>query len=280
MPVPQIVRPDLPLAVVVGTGGMGVAVARRLSQRCRVLVADLNLAQAEAAVKDLEREGADASAIACDVTSRPQVQALAAKARALGGFKVLAHVVGLSPAAGDFSLIMRVDLLGAALVAEAFLPLAGVGTSAIFVSSIAGHNLSPPEAVEALLRHPEDPELAEKLLAILARERASPSQAYILSKYALIGFCRRQAKAWGERGARINSISPGLIDTPMGRTSYEVTPEKYKLFERIPLGREGSMLEIADAVDFLASDRAAYITGTDLLVDGGLTAVQAGGEPE
>jgi NAD(P)-dependent dehydrogenase (short-subunit alcohol dehydrogenase family) len=274
--VPQIARPDLPLAVVVGAGGMGVAVARRLSQRFRVLIADLDLAQAETAVKELEREGADATAIACDVTSRSQVQSLAAKARALGGFKALAHVVGLSPAAGDFSLIVRVDLLGAALVAEAFLPLAGVGTSAVFVSSIAGHNVSPPEPVEALLRRPHEPELTEKLLAILAPERATPSQAYILSKYALIGLCRRQARAWGERGARINSVSPGLIDTPMGRTSYVVTPEKYKLFERIPLGREGSMLEIADAVDFLASNRAAYITGTDLLVDGGLTAVLAG----
>jgi NAD(P)-dependent dehydrogenase (short-subunit alcohol dehydrogenase family) len=270
-------RPDWPLAVVVGAGGMGMAVARRLSQRRRVLLADLDAARAEAAAATLREEGGDATGVACDVTDPTSVQALAEHVARLGGFQALAHVAGLSPAAQDFGLIVRVNLTGAALVAEALRPLASTGTAAILVASIAGHQVRPGEVVESLLGEPTAPDLAAKLAAALGPEQATPAAGYSLSKNGMIAYCRRQAAAWGERGARIVSLSPGLIATPMGAISYQVSPGKIELYKRIPLQREGTMLEIADAIEFLASDRASYISGTDLIVDGGLTGVQASG---
>jgi NAD(P)-dependent dehydrogenase (short-subunit alcohol dehydrogenase family) len=267
-------RPDLRLAVVIGAGGMGMAAARRLSQRRRILIADIDGVRAEAAAAALRDEGADAAGVACDVTDPALVQGLARTVAGMGGFQALAHVAGLSPAARDFARIVRVNLTGAALVAEALLPLATTGSAAILIASIAGHGLRLPDAVDDLLAHPTDPGLVDKLVVELGGERATPAFGYALSKHGMIAYCRRQAGAWGERGARIVSLSPGLIATPMGAISYEVNPEKMKLYERTPLKREGTMLEIADAIEFLASDRASFISGTDLIVDGGLTGVR------
>jgi len=100
----------------------------------------------------------------------------------------------------------------------------------------------------------------------------TPALAYQLSKAALVRMCQQRARAWGARGARIVSLSPGLIATPMGALEFEAQPAKRQLFQLTPLGREGTMVEIADAVEFLISDRASFITGTDLLVDGGVAA--------
>jgi len=265
-------RPDWQLAVVVGVGGMGMAAARRLSQRHRVLLADVDGARADQAAETLRIEGGDAMAIACDITDSAAVQKLSAAVDALGGFRVLAHVAGLSPSMGDFRAIMRVNLLGAVAVADGLRPRAGTGAAAILISSLAGHNFRPPESVEALLRDPADRDLADKLATALGETQATPQFAYALSKYGLMAYCRRQAGAWGERGARIVSLSPGMIATPMGAREFEKIPAKMKLYARTPLKREGTMLEIADAIEFLASDRASFISGTDLLVDGGLAA--------
>jgi NAD(P)-dependent dehydrogenase (short-subunit alcohol dehydrogenase family) len=263
-------RPDFKLAVVISAGGMGVAAARRLSQSHRVLIADLDGARAAQAAEGLRTEGGDVQGLACDVTDPASVQNLAKAVDAAGGFRVLAQVAGLSPSMGDFATIMRVNLVGAAAVAEALRPRAPTGGAAILISSLAAHNFRPPEDVEAVLRDPFAPDLVEKLAAALGEGEATPQRAYALSKYALMGYCRRQAAAWGARGARIVSLSPGLIATPQGAREFQKSAGKMKLYERTPLGREGTMLEIADAIEFLASDRASFISGTDLRVDGGL----------
>ena len=102
--------------------------------------------------------------------------------------------------------------------------------------------------------------------------------AYQLSKFGLIRMCRRYAKSWGQRGARIVSVSPGLINSPQGAGGYDAHPQKYGMVESTPLRREGTMIEIADAVEFLVSDRASFVSGIDLLVDGGLLAATQGDE--
>jgi NAD(P)-dependent dehydrogenase (short-subunit alcohol dehydrogenase family) len=268
-------RPDFKLAVVISAGGMGVAAARRLSQSHRVLIADLDGARAAQAAEGLRTEGGDAQGVACDITDPAAVQRLCETVDALGGFRVLAQVAGLSPSMGDFRTIMQVNLVGAAAVAEALRPRAPVGGAAILISSLAAHNFRPSDAVETVLRAPFDPELVEKLAAALGEGEATPQKAYVLSKYALMAYCRREAAAWGARGARIVSLSPGLIATPQGALEFEKSAGKMKLYERTPLGREGTMLEIANVIEFLASDRASFISGTDLLVDGGLAGTLA-----
>ena len=163
------------------------------------------------------------------------------------------------------------DLIGAALVDEAMLEVASPGTAAIFVSSLAGHGEPPAQAVVALLDDPLDPGFLDAFGAALGGS-PHPGLAYSYAKWALNRRCRRRAAAWGTRGARIVSLSPGLIASPMGAIEFARQPAKYDMLRKTPLAREGTMLEIADAIDFLASDRASFISGVDLLVDGGLAA--------
>lgn len=265
-------RPDLPLAVVIGAGGMGMAVARRLAQSYRVLLADINQTHVETQAALLRQEGSDCTAISCDVTSVESVANLAAAVEGLGGVRVLAHVAGLSPSAGDFHAILRVNLTGVAQVAEALRPYAGQGSAAIAIASLAAHGPAPDEDIIGILRHPVDPSFADRLAEKLGPDLSTPASAYALSKWGVVDYCRRNAALWGECGARILSLSPGIIATPMGALEFERSEGKRKMFAATPLKREGTMLEIADAVEFLASPRASFISGTDLLVDGGLAA--------
>lgn len=268
-------RPDLPLSVVIGAGTMGMAVARRMAQRCRVLLADLDGVKAEGRAAAMREEGCDARGTACDVTDPAAVAALAGRVAELGGLGVLVHVAGLSPSLGDYTTIMRVNLMGVALVAEALLPLARQSSAAILISSLAAHNFRPSDEAIAILREPAAPDLAERLAAAIGPQAAIPPMAYVYSKWGILAYVRRNAAAWGAKGARIVSLSPGLIATTQGALEFEKSPGKKAMYEQTPLAREGTMLEIADAVEFLASERASFISGTDLLVDGGLAGAMA-----
>lgn len=259
------------LAVVVGAGGMGMAVARRLGERYRLILADRDAAHLDAKIAALKEEGHDAIPAVCDVTDPKAVAAMAEEARAKGPLRVLAHVVGLSPSMGDWRSLMSVNLVGARLVNDALLPLAEPGTAAVFVASIAGFAPNPSAEMIDLLDQPLAPDFLESFERVLGRPPNS-LDAYAHSKFALIRMCERLAPAWGRRGARIVSIAPGLISTPMGDLEFKNLPAKFDMLARTPIQRQGSMLEIADAIDFLTSDRASFISGTNLLVDGGLTA--------
>ncbi len=269
-------RPDLPLAVVAGAGALGMALARRLAQQHRVLLADVDGERAEANAETMRGEGSDAQGIACDVTLPDAVALLSDEVARCGGLGVLAYVAGLSPSAASFDAIIRVNLMGAARVCEALLPQTRPGSAAVLISSLAAHGHPPSAEVQTLLREASSPDLAERLVAAMG-DQATPPMAYAVSKWGMNQYCRIQATAWGERGARIVSLSPGLIATPMGALEFEKSPGKRAMYEKSPLKRECTMLEIADALEFLVSSRASFISGTDLLVDGGLGAALAEG---
>ena len=264
-------RPDLALAVIVGAGGMGMAVARRLGQSHRLLLADRNEEHLKQQIAALIAEGHDATGLACDVSAPADIFTLAERARSLGPVRTLAYVVGLSPSAGDFRAIMAVNLAGAAAAAEAFAGVLAAGGCGIFISSSAAHMSAPPRELTTILDAPRSPELIAQLETSLG-DNATPATAYALSKVGLNRMCRRLAAGWGKRRLRILSVSPGLIATPMGAKEFENSPAKHRLLAAIPLEREGTMLEIADLVEFLASPRASFITGTDILIDGGMIA--------
>jgi len=266
-------RPDLGLAVVVGAGGLGVALARRMALACRVLLVDVDAERAAVEAERLRGEGCDARATGCDITRPEQVAALAGEVAGDGGFRALLQVAGLSPAGGTFRQIVDVNLHGAALVVEAFRPIAGPGSAAVMISSMAAHLFVPPAAALDLLREPTAIDLSDRLELALGAEAATPTAGYGLSKWGMNLMVRRQAAAWGQQGARIVSLSPGIIATPMGAREFSVNPTKHELFAKSPIPRECTMLEIADVAEFLTSPRASFISGTDLRVDGGLTSV-------
>lgn len=266
-------RPDLPIAVVIGGGGTGMATARRLGQSYRVMLASLSGAKNAGREAALREDGIDAIAVQCDMTDPASVEALARTVEARGQLGVLAHVAALSPSMGDWRTLLSVNLVGAALMERAMLRLAGVGTAAVFVSSLAAHGGAlPGDDVLAILDDPLAPDFFAKLEAIVPTH--SSGMAYRLSKLGLNRMIQRRAAAWGRKTARIVSMSPGLIATPMGALEFEGDSREVKLdlLRATPLGREGTLPEVCDAIEFLASPRASFITGIDLLVDGGAAA--------
>lgn len=259
------------LAVIVGAGAMGVAVARRLGGDHAVLLVDRDAALTACEVAALEADGYRAEGWKHDITDAASVAALAARLGERGGWSALVHVAGLSPSGGDARAVLNVNLRGAALVSAALRPLAKAGAAAVFVSSIAGHGVAMPGPVRARLDDPLAEGWLDSIMALLG-EGCPPGEAYRLSKHGLNAMCRREAAQWGAVQARIVSVSPGPIDTPMGRRESAAQPQRAGLVGMIPLGREGRMDEVVEAIAFLASTRASFISGTDIVIDGGLTA--------
>ncbi|PBC56398.1 SDR family oxidoreductase [Rhodococcus sp. ACPA1] len=271
-------RPDLPIALVIGGGGMGMSTARRLGQSHRIVLASLSADKNPIREAVLREDGIDVTATQCDITDPESVTELGKFVAEQGRLRTLAHVAALSPSVGDWHTLLTVNLIGATHIERMCLELATQSTAAIFVSSLAAHRSDPPtDEIVSVLDDPLAPDFFDRLEALVPEKQ--PVQAYRLSKFAINRMCRRRATAWGAKRARIVSMSPGLIATPMGAREFSGQSGKLKLdlLRNTPLEREGTMVETADAIEFLASDRASFITGTDLLVDGGtLSAVRAG----
>ena len=252
-----------------GSRGMGFAAARRLGRRHTLLLADLDAAGLEKAAKTLRAEGHSVTTVAADISKAGDVARLAEATAALGSFAVLVHAAGLSPSMADPSRILTVNLGGTALVERAFLPLAGPGSCAVLIASTAGHMGSWPTRSDPELTQP----LAGGALDRLVAQAATPEAAYSLSKRGVILYCETVAPEWGAKGARIVSISPGMIDTPMNALEFARQPLMKHMLDMTPIRRLGEADDIAAAVEFLTSDAAAFITGTDLRIDGGATPV-------
>lgn len=268
-PPPFTHRPDLPIAVVIGAGGLSMAIAQRLGQNHRIVLVSVSPAELDLGQARLHELGVVSTQFTCDITESASVDRLGVFVSGLGNVATLAHVAALSPVAGDWRAILSVNLIGAALVERQIHPRMRPQGAAVFISSLAAHGPEPDAQVAAVLDDPLSPDLLAKIEPL--EKAITAGRAYSLSKVGLNRLVRRRAAAWGERGARIVSISPGLIDTPMGALEDQRSDSKARLRSRRPLKRDGSMADIADAVEFLTSARASYITGADLLVDGGLS---------
>jgi NAD(P)-dependent dehydrogenase (short-subunit alcohol dehydrogenase family) len=263
-------------------GGMGRACALELARRgARLVLSDLD-ASALAALRDeLRAEGVGAQVEAGDVTEPVVREGLVAAAREAGGLAALVHTAGLSPSMADAARIFRVNLEAAAALVDALQPLAREGAAAVLFASQAGilaANAATP-AIDALLDEAGGPDWYARLLAEAGEEFAGqPGGAYALSKRGVQRLAVARAPAWGERGARILSLSPGIIDTGMGRQEYAQQPAMKAMVDRTPAGRRmGRPEEIAAVVAFLCSSDASFMTGVDVLIDGGSTYQMLGG---
>ena len=253
---------------------MGVACARRLAARGQLLLSDVAERRLAEAAARLASEGASVRTAVVDVADPSAVRSLADEAARLGPLAGLIHTAGLSPTMADWRRIIEVDLVGTARLLEAFLPLARQGSVAVCVASIAGHLPQPAEpAVLSALDSPLAADLMERIAPFFEGRADASNAAYGLAKQAVIRLVERQAPAWGRRGARIVSLSPGIIRTPMAEQEFKVQPQMQQMVQVTPLGRIGEPEEIAAVVEFLCSEGASYITGCDLRVDGGVTAV-------
>ena len=224
-------RPGLPIALVIGGGGMGMSTARRLGQSHRVVLASQSAGKNADREAALREDGIDAVAVQFDVTDPDSVAGLAKFVAGQGPLRTLAHVAGLSPSMGDWHQLFSVNLIGTALMERACLELAFPGTAAVFVSSSAGHLAEPPaRGHRGRPRRPAHARVSSTGWTRSSRQDGqTPLQAYRLSKWALNRMCRRRAGAWGAKGARIVSMSPGPIATPMGARELEGPSRGVKL---------------------------------------------------
>ena len=253
-----------------GSGGMGKATAELVGKKGAVLLADVSSERLQKTKEELAAKGiTDVHVQVVDITSKENVAALAEKAAELGTLKGLVHTAGLSPTMADSKRITDVNLVGTGLILEAFLPLATKGTAVVCISSMSGYMAPRQGPYVEVLKQP----LADNVVETMEQfAQGNPGAAYSLSKLGVQLIVEDQAWRWGEKGARINSLSPGTINTPMGRQEASKQAEMKKMLDITPLRREGEPSEIATAVEFLLSDAASYITGIDLRVDGGTVA--------
>lgn len=253
-----------------GSGGMGKAAAELVGKKGTVLLADISEERLVQTKEELAGKGVtDVHYQTVDITSKEDVARLAEKAAELGTLKGLVHTAGLSPTMADSKRIMEVNLVGTGLILDAFLPLAAEGTAAVMVSSMSAYMVPRQGPFMEVLVRP----LAENAVDTMEQfTQGNPGAAYSLSKLGVILIVEDQAWAWGEKGARLNSLSPGTINTPMGRQEASQQAQMKVMLDHTPLRREGEPSEIASALDFLLSDAASYISGIDLRVDGGTIA--------
>ena len=252
---------------------MGLACARRMAaDGDAILLTDVGAPALDAAIRELAREGVDAQGFACDLASEGAVGAIASALRGGPPLGALVHTAGLSPVMADWRKIIEVDLVGTVRVLEAAFPFLAPGAAAICIASIAGHLVPEDPAVAALMADPLAPDLLDRLAALPGEPVGNSAAAYAFAKRAVRALVARKAAAWGRRGARIVCISPGMIATPMGLLEFEKQPAMKIMLERTPLARLGEAHEIAEVVAFLCSPAAAFVTGCDLVVDGGLCA--------
>jgi NAD(P)-dependent dehydrogenase (short-subunit alcohol dehydrogenase family) len=260
--------------VVIGPGLIGQAIARRVGVGKHVLLADLNQDNANAAAETLANAGYDVSVATVDVSSREAVHGLVETATGLGEVTGLIHAAGVSPSQASAATILRVDLYGTALALEEFGNVIAPGGSGVVIASQSGHRLPPltAEQNKALATTPVEELLG---LAFLQPDQVTdPLNAYQIAKRANSLRVMAEAVRWGKRGARVNTISPGIVMTPLARD--ELTGPRgagyRKMIEGSAAGRAGTPDEVGTVGALLMGPDGGFITGSDILMDGGVTA--------
>ena len=266
--------------LLIGAGQIGMAIARRMGYGKKIVVGDRTQKNAESVSRILNEAGFDTSPVEMDLSSRESILNMIAEAQKFGEISMLVNAAGVSPSQAPFETILRVDLYGTALLLEEVGKVIGCGGVGVTISSQSGHRMPAltPEEDELLATTPTDALLA---LDMLQPDRIRDTlHAYQMAKRCNVKRVMAEAVKWGERGARVNSISPGIIVTPLAIDEFNgPRGEFYKnMFAKCPAGRPGTADEVANVAELLMSGRGAFITGSDFLIDGGATAAYFYGE--
>lgn len=260
--------------ILTGAGQIGMAIARRMGYGKKIIIGDRKKENADEIALIMNRAGFDAVAVEMDLASRESIRQLIAEAGRYGEITMLVNAAGVSPSQASVETILQVDLYGTAVLLEEVGHVIAPGGAGVTISSQSGHRMPAllPEADEQLATTP-----TEELLAL---EMLQPGNirdtlhAYQMAKRCNVKRVMAEAVKWGRKGARINSISPGIIVTPLALDEFNgPRGDFYKnMFAKCPAGRPGTADEVANVAELLMSDRGAFITGADFLVDGGATA--------
>ena len=257
-----------------GAGQIGVAIARRMGYGKKIIIGDKSLENALAAAKTMTEAGFDALPAEMDLASRTSILSVIDEAQKHGEITMLVNAAGVSPSQAPVEAILKVDMYGTAVLLEEAGKVIAPGGVGVTISSQSGHRMKQltPEEDELLACTP-----AEELLSldILQPENIRDTlHAYQLAKRCNEKRVMAESVKWGERGARLNSISPGIIVTPLALDELNgPRGDFYKnMFLKCPVGRPGTADEVANVAELLMSDRGAFITGADFLIDGGATA--------
>ncbi len=260
------------VAVLVGAGSIGLAIIRRIGVGKHIVLADYNIGNAERAAKTLEGAGFECSAVECDLGSRESILSLVEYATSRGEVQNVVNAAGVSPSQAPVEEILRVDMYGTSVLLEEFGKVIADGGSGVIISSQSGHRLGAlsQEQSDALAMTP-----VEQLLSLpFVKSINDTLKAYQYSKRCNVLRVAFEACRWAKRNATINSISPGIIITPLANDElHGPRKEGYlKMIEGMPARRAGTPDEVGDLAEFLMSSRGRFITGSDFLIDGGCTA--------
>jgi len=268
------------IIVVIGTGSIGQAIARRVSAGKHIVLADLRQENAEAAAKTLSDAGFDVSTSKVDVSSRASVQALVQTAKSFGEISGVIHAAGVSPSQASPETILKVDLYGTALVLEEFGNVIAHGGAGVVIASQSGHRLPALSAEQNVALATTPVEGLLKLPMLQPGQVKDSLHAYQLSKRGNSLRVMAEAVRWGKRGARVNTISPGIIITPLANDELKgPRGARYRrMMELCPAGRAGTPDEVGNVGALLMGADGAFITGSDFLMDGGVTAAYWFGE--
>lgn len=260
--------------ILTGAGQIGMAIARRMGYGKKIIIGDRKKENADEIALIMNRAGFDAVALEMDLASRESIGTLITEAGQYGEITMLVNAAGVSPSQASVETILKVDLYGTAVLLEEMGKVIAAGGVGVTISSQSGHRMPAltPEADELLATTP-----TEELLAL---EMLQPGNirdtlhAYQMAKRCNVKRVMAEAVKWGQKGARINSISPGIIVTPLALDEFNgPRGDFYKnMFAKCPAGRPGTADEVANVAELLMSNRGAFITGADFLIDGGATA--------
>jgi NAD(P)-dependent dehydrogenase (short-subunit alcohol dehydrogenase family) len=266
--------------VLTGAGQIGMAIARRMGYGKKIVIGDKSKANADAVAKTMNEAGFDAVSIEMDLSSRASILNLIAEAQKYGDISMLINAAGVSPSQAPIETFLKVDLYGTAVLLEEVGKVIKAGGVGVTVSSQSGHRMAALTAAEdALLATTPTDQLLD--LGILQPQNIRDTlHAYQMAKRCNVKRVMAEAVKWGKRGARINSISPGIIVTPLALDEFNGPRGAFykNMFAKCPAGRPGTADEVANVAELLMSDRGAFVTGSDFLIDGGATAAYFYGE--
>ncbi len=260
--------------ILAGAGQIGMAIARRMGYGMKIVIGDKNIKNAETISDIMNKAGFDTIALEMDLSSRESIKCMIAEAQKYGDITMLVNAAGVSPSQAPIEAILKVDLYGTAVLLEEVGKVIAEGGTGVTISSQSGHRMPAltPEQDRMLAITPTEELLS---LPMLQPENIENTlHAYQMAKRCNVKRVMAEAVKWGERGARINSISPGIIVTPLALDEFNgPRGDFYKnMFAKCPAGRPGTADEVANVAELLMRPQGAFIAGADFLIDGGATA--------